>query len=96
MENFFEKITSGGTDFLIDLIVSLLILIVGFKIVGMLEKSFKKEHKFSKLDPSVKSFIVSFIINNIRIPIDEYYIYLFRQNHYLREYQAEVLLQYYS
>ena len=25
MENFFEKITSGGTDFLIDLIVSLLI-----------------------------------------------------------------------
>ena len=38
MENFFEKITSGGTDFLIDLIVSLLILIVGFKIVGMLEK----------------------------------------------------------
>ncbi len=66
MENFFEKITSGGTDFLIDLIVSLLILIVGFKIVGMLEKSFKKEHKFSKLDPSVKSFIVSFIITIFR------------------------------
>ena len=62
MEKLFEKITNGGTDFLINLVVSLLILIIGFKIVGMLEKSFKKEHKFSKLDPSVKSFIVSFII----------------------------------
>ena len=67
MEKFFEKITSGGTDFLIDLIVSLLILVVGFKIVGMLEKSFKKEHKFSKLDPSVKSFIVSFIIIGLKV-----------------------------
>lgn len=67
MENFFEKIANGGTDFLIDLIVSLLILIVGFKIVGMLEKSFKKEHKFSKLDPSVKSFIVSFIIIGLKV-----------------------------
>ena len=67
MEKLFEKITNGGTDFLINLVVSLLILIIGFKIVGMLEKSFKKEHKFSKLDPSVKSFIVSFIIIGLKV-----------------------------
>ena len=67
MEKLFEKITNGGTDFLINLVVSLLILIIGFKIVGMLEKSLKKEHKFSKLDPSVKSFIVSFIIIGLKV-----------------------------
>lgn len=67
MEKLFEKITNGGTDFLINLLVSLLILVIGFKIVGLLEKSFKKEHKFSKLDPSVKSFIVSFIIIGLKV-----------------------------
>ncbi len=67
MEEFIKKISSGGTDFLINLIVSLLILIIGFKIVSILEKSFKKEHKFSKLDPSVKSFLVSFMVIGMKV-----------------------------
>lgn len=67
MEELLKKITSGGTDFLINLVVSILILVIGFKIVNAIEKSLKKEHKFSKLDPSVKTFIVSFIIISLKI-----------------------------
>lgn len=60
MDDILKKLSLTGTEFLLNIIVSLLVLIIGFKIVNVIEKKLKKPHKFSKLDESVKGFVISF------------------------------------
>ena len=55
----FKELLEKAFDLGIQLIIALLILIIGFKLVKILEKSLKKEHKLSKIDPSVKTFVIS-------------------------------------
>ena len=55
----FKELLEKAFDLGIQLIIALLILIIGFKLVKILEKSLKKEHKLSKIDASVKTFVVS-------------------------------------
>ena len=67
MEKIIDNILSSSTNFIIDLICAILILVIGLKIVGMIEKALKKEHKFTKLDVSAKGFIVSIISIALKI-----------------------------
>ena len=68
MEKFFEKLIEGGTDLCIKLVISIFILLIGNKIIKAIEKMLKKEKKFSKLeDPSVKSFVISFITISLKL-----------------------------
>lgn len=55
----FKELLEKAFDLGVQLIIALLILIIGFKLVKILEKSLKKEHKLSKIDASVKTFVVS-------------------------------------
>lgn len=55
----FKELLEKAFDLGIQLIIALLILIIGFKLVKILEKSLKKEHKLSKIDASVKTFVIS-------------------------------------
>ena len=67
MEHFLDNLSVDATNFLIKLLISLLIYILGFKIINFLEKVFKKERKFSKLDSSAKGFIISFIVISLKV-----------------------------
>ncbi len=68
MEKIFEKLIEGGTDLCIKLVISIFILLIGNKIIKAIEKMLKKEKKFSKLeDPSVKSFVISFITISLKL-----------------------------
>ena len=55
----FKELLEKAFDLGVQLIIALLILIIGFKLVKILEKSLKKEHKLSKIDASVKTFVIS-------------------------------------
>ena len=68
MEKMLEKLIEGGTDLCIKLVISIVILLIGNKIIKTIEKILKKEKKFSKLeDPSVKSFVISFITISLKL-----------------------------
>lgn len=65
-----EQLINLGNDaskFLIDVVIALIILLIGFRIIAWLEKYLKREHKFSKLDKSVKGFIISFVIIALKV-----------------------------
>lgn len=61
MEKILDKLTNMGIDFGIKLLICIIVLIVGSRLINMLTKFLRKEHRFSKLDPGVKGFLVSFI-----------------------------------
>ena len=61
MEKHLEKLTNIGIDLGIKLLAGLVVLIIGCKIINLLVKFLRKEHKHSKLDASVKGFLVSFV-----------------------------------
>ena len=67
MEELIKNLTENATDLLIKLVIAIIVLIIGFRLIAWLEKSFKKEHKFSKLDKSVKGFIISFVVIALKI-----------------------------
>ncbi len=68
MEKILERLIEGGTDLCIKLVVSIIILLIGNKIIKAVEKMLKKEKKISKLeDPSVKSFVISFITISLKL-----------------------------
>ena len=67
MEELIKKLSNKSMDFLIEIVVGLLILIIGFKIISIIENALKKPHKFSKLDASVKTFLISFITIALKV-----------------------------
>lgn len=66
-----EKIIDAVTDFAlhagIKILVSLVVLIVGFKLIKFITKKIKNHKNAKHTDPSVKSFLVSFV--NIALKI---------------------------
>lgn len=67
MKESVEDFIKDANDFLIDLAVALIIVIIGFKIVDLIVSVMKKPHKYAKLDPTVKSFMISFISIALKI-----------------------------
>jgi Small-conductance mechanosensitive channel len=68
MEKLLDKITNIGVDFGIKILITIIVLIVGSKIIKIIEKQLKKDTKFSKFgDASVKSFLVSFVTISLKI-----------------------------
>ena len=56
-----EKVLDKAFDLGIQLLVACIVIIIGFKLIKMLEKRLKKENKFSKLDSSVKGFVINIL-----------------------------------
>ncbi len=69
MEELIKKLGGHATDFLINIVVALLVLIIGFRIVKIIENRLKKPGKRNKLDPSVKGFMTSFITISLKVLI---------------------------
>lgn len=57
----FKELLEKVFDLGVQLIIALLVLLIGFKIINVIERKLKKEHKISKLDASVKSFLISIL-----------------------------------
>lgn len=67
MEKVLEKLIESGSNLLIKLLVSLIVLVIGFRLISLLEKSLKKEHKLKALDESAKGFVISFTVISLKI-----------------------------
>ncbi len=67
MDDILKNLSNKSVDLLVKLVIGLLILIIGFKIISVIENKLKKPHKFSKLDQSVKTFLISFATITMKI-----------------------------
>lgn len=67
LEEIIKNLAVKSSDLLVNLVIALIVMIIGFKIINVLESKLKKPHKFSKLDASVKTFIISFITIALKI-----------------------------
>lgn len=67
MKELMEKLVDGSTDLVIEIVVALVVLTIGLKLIKMIERLLKKEHKFSKVDPSIKSFLISFATISLKV-----------------------------
>ena len=66
-EKLFENLISMSTEAASKLFFTLLILIIGFRIVKLISGLMKKSKGLEKLDPGVKTFLISF--SNILLKI---------------------------
>jgi len=67
MKEALKDFVKDANGFIIDLAIALIIIVIGFKIVSLIEKGMKKPHKYGKLDPTVKGFLISFISIALKI-----------------------------
>lgn len=56
-----EKLLNKAFDLGVQLLIALIVVVIGFKLIKILEKKLKKENKFAKLDNSVKTFVISIL-----------------------------------
>ena len=69
MENIINNLSNKSVDFVLKMIGALLVLLIGFKIVSIIEKRLKKPGKLSKIEPTVKTFMISFLTIGLKILI---------------------------
>ena len=67
MDKVLENLIEGASDLLIKILISLVVLVIGFRLISLLEKTLKKEHKLKALDASAKGFVISFIVISLKI-----------------------------
>ena len=66
MDNIINNLSNKSVDLVLKLLGALLVLLIGFKIVSVLEKRLKKPGRFAKIDPTVKTFFISFATISIK------------------------------
>ncbi len=65
--NTIEKLLNKLFDLGIQVLIAFIIIVVGFKLIKILEKNLRKEHKMDKIDKSVKSFTISILSISLKI-----------------------------
>ena len=66
MEDIIKNLSQKSVDFGLKIIAGLVVLIIGFKIINVIEKKLKKKN-LSKIDQSVKTFIISFMTIALKV-----------------------------
>ena len=67
MKDLLNSLSQKSFDLILEVLVGLIVLLIGFKIINVLENKLKKPGRFSKLDQSVKTFFISFITISLKI-----------------------------
>lgn len=62
-----DKLFDFATSYGMRLIAALVLLIVGFKLVGLIVKGYRKSKLYAKLDPTVRSFLQSVISISLKV-----------------------------
>ena len=60
MDTIINNLSNKSVDLVLKIFGALLVLLIGFKIVSIIEKRLKKPGRFNKIDPTVKTFFISF------------------------------------
>ena len=66
-EEIIKNLSVKSSDLVGKIILALIVMIIGYRIISMLEKRLKKPARFNKLDPSVKTFLISFVTISLKI-----------------------------
>ncbi len=66
-EEIIKDLSLKSSDFVVKVIIALIVMIIGFRIISVLENKLKKPHKFKALDPSVKTFLISFMTISLKV-----------------------------
>jgi small conductance mechanosensitive channel len=69
MENIINNLSNKSVDFVLKIIAALVVLLVGFKIVNVIDKKLKKTNRFSKIDSTAKTFLISFANISVKVVI---------------------------
>ena len=56
-----ERLLNKAFDLGVQLLIAIIVIMAGLKLIKILETKLKKENKFSKLDSSVKGFVISIL-----------------------------------
>ena len=56
-----ERLLNNAFDLGVQLLIAIIVIMAGLKLIKILETKLKKENKFSKLDSSVKGFVISIL-----------------------------------
>ena len=67
MEDILKNLTNKSLDFGIELIAGLLVLIIGYRIIAFIEKRLKRSHRFIKVEPTAKTFLISFMSVSLKV-----------------------------
>lgn len=62
-----DKLFDFATSYGMRLIAALVLLIVGFKLVGLIVKGYRKSKLYAKLDPTVRTFMQSVISISLKV-----------------------------
>ncbi len=66
-QEIIKNLSVKSSDLLVKILLALVVMIIGFRLISFLEKRLKKPHKFAKMDPSAKGFIISFTTISLKI-----------------------------
>ena len=66
-QEIIKNLSVKSSDLLVKILLALIVMIIGFRLISFLEKRLKKPHKFAKMDPSAKGFIISFTTISLKI-----------------------------
>ena len=67
MEEIIKNLSNKSVNFLVEILGALIVLIVGFKVINVIESKLRKPSRFNKLDQTVRSFLVSFFTISAKI-----------------------------
>lgn len=62
-----DKLLEKAFDLGIQLLIAIVIIILGFKVIKIIEKTLKKQSKWKKLDLSVSTFLISLLSLSLKI-----------------------------
>ena len=63
----FKNLLEKAFDLGVQLLIAILILLIGFKIIKIIENNLRKENKLAKIDKSVKTFLISILSISLKI-----------------------------
>lgn len=67
VDEIIKDLSIKSSGFLVNVVIALIIMIIGYRIIAVIEKRLKKPGRFNKLDPSVKTFMVSFVTISLKV-----------------------------
>lgn len=62
-----EELLNKGFYLCVNVLVAFIVLAIGLKLIKLLDKGLRKHHKIEKLDPTVKSFVISGISISLKV-----------------------------
>ena len=67
LEEVIKNLSVKSSDLVVKIILALIVMIIGYRIISIIERRLKKPGKFNKLDANAKGFIISFATISLKV-----------------------------